>query len=127
MSAINDGGPAFPAAGMTGRGLSLRDYFIAHAPVEPQPWFRPTMPPAPDIPALDQAPQEVREELEHSDYDEWLDPADMSPAARAWHEQREAAKKTFAVWSQEKNKQWLVQWPSAWADEMLKAREGGAA
>lgn len=24
---INDGGPAFPAAGMTGRGMSLRDHF----------------------------------------------------------------------------------------------------
>lgn len=31
MSTIKDGGPAFPAAGMTGRGLTMRDYFAAKA------------------------------------------------------------------------------------------------
>ena len=31
MSTINNVEPAFPAAGMTGRGMSLRDYFAAKA------------------------------------------------------------------------------------------------
>lgn len=31
MSAPKDGGPAFPAAGMTGRGMTLLDYFAAQA------------------------------------------------------------------------------------------------
>ena len=28
--------------------MSLRDYFIAHAPAEPQCWFVPEMPPRPE-------------------------------------------------------------------------------
>lgn len=54
----DDSGPAFPceytgfvryANGSDGvvevrhNGMSLRDYFIAHAPAEPQPWFEPVM------------------------------------------------------------------------------------
>ena len=31
MSEIKDEAPAFPAAGMTGRGMTLRDYFAAKA------------------------------------------------------------------------------------------------
>lgn len=31
MRSINNVEPAFPAAGMTGRGMSLRDYFAAKA------------------------------------------------------------------------------------------------
>lgn len=29
-------------------GMSLRDFFIAHAPAEPQPWFEPKVPPRPE-------------------------------------------------------------------------------
>ncbi|MFA5377415.1 MAG: hypothetical protein WC455_16810 [Dehalococcoidia bacterium] len=40
----DDGGPAFPIGSGDMRdphGMSLRDYFIAHAPAEPQEWFTP--------------------------------------------------------------------------------------
>lgn len=50
---INDGGPAFPietqkdSEGWIQRygsdGMSLRDYFAAHAPAEPGWWFDPVM------------------------------------------------------------------------------------
>jgi hypothetical protein len=55
----NDGGPAFPVPAIydpsreqvnstlayTGEGgMTLRDYFMAHAPAEPQPWFEPVTP-----------------------------------------------------------------------------------
>jgi hypothetical protein len=50
---IDDGGSAFPNRIVKDRlsgvsiseqtGMSLRDYFIAHAPAEPQSWFRPVM------------------------------------------------------------------------------------
>jgi hypothetical protein len=43
----NDGGPAFPIGSTPeewGNGATLRDYFIAHAPAEPQPWFDPVLP-----------------------------------------------------------------------------------
>ena len=55
------GGPAFPFQhvkkrnGMGGicdwknhLGMTLRDYFAAHAPAEPQPWFEPVTPPRPE-------------------------------------------------------------------------------
>lgn len=29
-------------------GMTLRDYFIAHAPAEPWGWFKPVMPPMTD-------------------------------------------------------------------------------
>jgi hypothetical protein len=48
---IDDGGPAFPIGSGDMRDpqrMSLRDYFIAHAPAEPQYWFVPEMPPQPD-------------------------------------------------------------------------------
>ncbi len=30
--------------------MELRDYFMAHAPAKPQPWFEPKMPPRPESP-----------------------------------------------------------------------------
>jgi hypothetical protein len=58
MSADKTGGSAFPKQPiwrtpdgmeitMDQGGMTLRDYFIAHAPAEPQPWFAPVMPPKP--------------------------------------------------------------------------------
>ena len=65
-------------------GMTLRDYFMAHAPAEPQPWFIPEMPPEPDLGKF---------------FDE------------------------HSAWVAEQYKQRYVQWPAAWADEMLKARD----
>ena len=43
MAEINDGGPAFPdpdgQANYTG-GMTLRDYFAAHAPPMPEQWWK---------------------------------------------------------------------------------------
>jgi len=78
MSKQTQSFPAFPA-----QEISLRDYFIAHAPAEPQPWFMPVMPPAPDL------------EIFADEYSNWLT---------------------------EQAKQRYIQWPAAWADEMLVAR-----
>lgn len=94
MSTINDGGPAFPFAGAEGhvyndQGMSLRAYFMAHAPAEPQEWFEPVMPEHPVPLGLDR-----RITLE---------------------EERQAM-----AWTQEQEKQRYVQWPAAWADEMIK-------
>ena len=99
----NDGGPAFPVPLNPGQpwqgmapcdGMTLRDYFIAHAPAEPQRWFKPKQPQQP-----------VREQFEsYASY-----------------------QRAFDAWLDDCNKQLYVEWPAAWADEMLKAREGGAA
>lgn len=62
MKEINRWGPAFPG-GLTisanqgtaypepQEGMSLRDYFAAHAPRKPQHWFRPVMPERPGKPS----------------------------------------------------------------------------
>lgn len=38
MSTAPNGGPAFPWSGLGDDGMSLRDYFAAHAPEPPQAW-----------------------------------------------------------------------------------------
>ena len=100
----DDGGPAFPRAEVkdtamgfqviTGwcPGMSLRDYFIAHAPAKPQEWFWPDIPPRPQA-ILDESGRCVNSE-ELKNYDLF-----------------------------ERDKQRLVRWPAAWADEMLKSRK----
>jgi len=98
----DDGGPAFPRAEVkdtamgfqviTGwcPGMSLRDYFIAHAPAYPQQWFLPEMPPQPN---------EIIEDGLCTNSNEIL------------------------AYDREYDKQRYIQWPSAWADEQIKARK----
>ncbi len=99
--AIDDGGPVYPlnttnesngGAFDPHPGLSLRDYLIAHAPAEPQPWFDPVMPtPRPEPIGNESTTDYLRR-----------------PDVRTWD------------WEQEKQR--YIQWPAAWADEQLKLR-----
>ena len=58
MSYIDNSGPAFPmirdmrhnADWDYEPGITVRQWFMAHAPAEPQPWFEPKMPPRPSPP-----------------------------------------------------------------------------
>ena len=113
----NDGGPAFarPIGTVLKRfnseqsGMSLRDYFIAHAPVEPQGWFQPAIPPKPERdPKL-----------------QWCNGCkrDACCEGNADCEQLRAFREKLQDWSDLRDKARLIQWPAAWADEMLKARE----
>ncbi len=135
MSERDNGGPAFPlAAGWVeersdgsaktivtvrelDRGMTLRDYFIAHAPAEPWPEFDPVMPI--DRPlsrwAYENAPADGPRfhsaraaEIHYQCSDEYV----INEAA---DEQNE--------WSSERNLQRRIQWPSYWADTQLKARK----
>lgn len=115
---VDDGGPAFPLfaeyehdSGVVVRefqfGMSLRDYFAAHAPRKPQDWYEPVMPPKPE-PEYDH---------EHS-YDRHgcysiIDGSQTCAALNAAERRR---------WDAEWRKQHRVQWPYAYADAMLKAR-----
>lgn len=99
MSALKDGGSAFPiTVHMEGHdrysegGMSLRDYFAAHAPVEPQAWFTPGM----DTP-------EPTRPVGYADF--------------------AAFNGELSAWFNEQSKRRCTQWPYAWADAMLKARE----
>lgn len=148
--ALADGGPAFPvpdrdmahAAGSAAvmgvtdpaerdrlyadaynkavRGMTLRDYFIAHAPVEPQPWFEPTMPKRPQFPDFGALPKEDQRDWNNERYD--YEPEKCSPALQAYGEQHSMAIKAMHEWSKEYEKQRYVQWPGAWADEQLRLR-----
>lgn len=141
MSNINNGGPAFPmqgpqsihsfaaaaiegisdpderdAAYMKARaeavgGMTLRDYFIAHAPAAPQPWFQPKMPPRPDATIW------VSDDGERK-YQTRRD-AEKAEGGYCHAFNQEAIDK----WEDDFDKQRWVQWPAAWADEMLRARE----
>lgn len=106
------------------QGMSLRDYFAAHAPAEPQTWFSPAMPLKPSSPPYlkDMTADERRE------YDGWRDAylgaEDMTqPRVRAYVEATEAARKAQAAWNAENIKRTCVQWPYAWADAVLEARK----
>ena len=94
-------------------GMSLRDYFIAHAPAEPQPWFMPSMPPAPDL--------SIWIGNSGKKYDG--ERAAMSSEEGVQGGVRPANKDAYESWRNEQAKQRYVQWPAAWADEMLKQRE----
>lgn len=123
---MKNGGPAFPehhyfdgnrgefgmhmtASDVGCGGMSLRDYFIAHAPAEPQPWFEPKLPPAPK-------PDPSWCWCEGCKYDDDCRhdaDCDKLREYRTRHDQ----------WEADCQKLKYIQWPAAWADEMLKARE----
>lgn len=116
---IETGGPAFPVSHQDGHstwqfpGMTLRDYFIAHAPAEPQSWFMPVMPPAPDLSIwAGESGRKYDGEREAMGSEEGLRGKVRPVNADAYY-----------AWRNEQAKQRYVQWPAAWADAMLKARE----
>jgi len=132
MDEQRDGGPAFPRPvsatyGENGMvfeafpGLSLRDYFIAHAPAEPQPWFEPHMPKKPTVPHwTDIADHVVREDVRRAmDYE--TDP--YTDAGREFQDSIQQARNEVDLWTVERAKQRYIQWPAAWADAMLSVRQ----
>lgn len=89
MNTPNDGGPAFPNDAVSW-GMSLRAYFIAHAPMIPPPWFKPKTVPRP-------------EPL-------WADPA----RTLCINEQE------LIDWSDMHSREHTLQWPVFWADQMIQ-------
>lgn len=79
-------------------GMTLRDYFAAHAPAEPQHWFRPV---------VSERPRAIYHEG-HGGEHCW----DCSPENYRELEEYDAERRKLA----------LVQWPYAWADAMLAER-----
>lgn len=114
MSTKETGGPAFPIPGLHHdadfNGMTLRDYFIAHAPEHPQPWFKPVMPTRPNSTIC------VSEDGQRTYDDQWAaSKAEGDNFQRVNHAEIEQ-------WDAEYIKQKFVQWPAAWADEQIKAR-----
>jgi hypothetical protein len=144
MIRTNDGGPAFPTdvgdytTGATRSilqpGMTLRDYFIAHAPADVQPWFEPVIPERPKQPEL--LPHGLQKIVkERADRREFTDDADeyfpdptSGPDRRSIRDYEAAQDRWYSdaqAWDREWNKQRYIQWPAAWADEILKARLRG--
>ena len=107
-----DGGPAFPKPiGNNGAshyedrevsseevGMTLRDYFAAHAPKSRASWFEPTMLPKPEPIYDHEHPSEQCFECSEVNWQERLD------------------------WKIERARQYELQWPYAYADAMLAER-----
>jgi hypothetical protein len=103
-----------------GQGMMVRDYFIAHAPSTPQFWFKPTMPPCPaPMEPGDIVDEAVRAHATAA-LDCFTDPA--SGEAALWIMERNKREEEIGAWRIEADKQRLLQWPAAWADEQLKQR-----
>lgn len=101
-------------------GLTVREYFAARAPAEPQAWFVPVM--ATKAPAVPQwgsiADEKVCEDVRVA-LDCGTDP--VTPEGAAFIEHQNAQYKAADAWEQERRKQRLIQWPWAWADAVIAA------
>ncbi len=118
-----DGGPAFPrvesvdCAASPGNvrrfksagGMTLRDYFIAHAPAQPAIWFDPVM----EVP-------EPQPEWVGGNGVIYPTAGEAERASSGLYRDSNAA--AAVQWSIERNKQWHIQWPGAWADAQLALR-----
>lgn len=117
MSAkINTGGYAFPLEyphDERSQGMTLRDYFIAHAPAEPQPWFTPETPQKPKSPGKRPATINLLNRGERVETD----------STKKWEIENREYLSAVARWNDEVEKQRYIQWPAAWADAMIAQRE----
>ena len=119
MSAHDDGGPAFPVLKKVGPdwearsigGMTLRDWFASHAPIDAQDWFTPSLPPEPkeDWRVGEWRFDNYNYALEHT----------RKHGGVAANANATAQKQ----WEIEVMRQTEVQWPWAWADAMLAARK----
>lgn len=104
-------------------GMTLRAYFMAHAPAQPQPWFQPEVYKRPDLPDKFAAlGQEQRRELSDHDND-GLNAEDASEPVRLFIAERAKARAKLAAWEKFRDKARYVQWPVAWADAMIAEME----
>jgi hypothetical protein len=101
--------------------ITARDYFMANAPADPQPWFNPDMPPCPLVPSIYNLPiGDLRDELSLV-FGDCCEAS--SDAAKQWIAMSELQCKLQADWQADFRKQRYVQWPAAWADAMLEQRK----
>lgn len=127
--------------------ISRRDYLAAHAPTEPQAWFKPLLPAAPSEPeaypeqsVLGAALKADQNDEIESDYFGWRCIDDVQHTLGEWRETGgryylDEALVLLKPWCDEWRKYWelkeahevlsekalLVQWPWAWADAVIAA------
>ena len=131
-SALDDGGPAFPRTGegfgnprYDAPGMSLRDYFAAHAPESVPGWFK-HEPPAEA--ALPERPswQQVDSIHQHLVMQWQEDPCFDLPEELSWFEEKHKAYAAAETGYRHAN-YWarMTQWRFAYADAMLATRAKG--
>lgn len=103
--------------------MSLRAYFITHAPAEPQEWFRPKMktkrPTDPWISLDGQREYDNLGVAFSAENKIWLEKTDggfIPPLDRLVTNK---FKDECDVWDEEYKKQRAIQWPVAWADAQI--------
>jgi hypothetical protein len=114
-------------------GMSVREYFAAHAPHGIPDWFKPEMADAPNPPTLrpcsDQAVRLAENWRSDPCYD--LDDAarertDLSrmdlQSLRAYEHAMRVYRAARQLWEEERERQKVAQWPWAWADLVLVSR-----
>lgn len=94
------------------QGMTYRQYLIAHAPAEPQPWFQPKMRSEPRPP---QDPQDVDRTSKFIGY------RSREAEGQAFRMARTEYIRQKAQYDEDLKKQRYVQWPAAWADEVIAA------
>lgn len=100
------------------------DYFAARAPAEPQPWFDPVIPPCPALRAWNEFRVSVESDEAKAELDLYFDEDQgdlVTKEAQAWMTAYQAEKEAQREWQSCRVKQRYVQWPWAWASEVLKA------
>lgn len=133
----DNGGPAFPgmkAERVAGErilvpvlGMTLHDYFMAHAPAEPQRWFKPLLSsPKPQI--------DLETGLEWSEKDwpndirRWYlggldDTAETLtkkyPGCSNLIKELKEHMRAISAWYEYCEREHYIQWPAAWADAMI--------
>lgn len=102
-------------------GLTKLEAFMLRAPAEPHEWFEPEMPDKPNIPQWENIEDHGLKEEMRLCFDCDSDPE--TPAGIAWMEAYKASYRAWREWQSEKVKQRLIQWPRAWAEEVLAELE----
>lgn len=101
-------------------GLNLLMYFMAHAPAEPQEWFKPTID---DGCLLEPVPQDFNLEEKDNPYHA-EDYEGSSEDLALYFKAKEIYRKLLEEFNEELKKQRYLQWPKAYALEQIKQLEG---
>lgn len=105
-----------PVGGGLATGMTLRQYFMAHAPAAPQSWFEPVMAlPCPPEPACT---AEISQILSGRIIAGWISDSLIEELEGDCKLFAEARRRIWA-WNIERDKQRFIQWPAAWADAMI--------
>lgn len=97
-------------------GMTRREWFMAHAPVEPPEWFNPVMRDCPAVPSI----HSITDPSLRAGVEAYWESETDDPEAIAWIEAEKAAGLAQAQWQIDFRRELSLQWPGYWADEMLK-------